>query len=226
MPYQLFLVKKNAQAMEKIMRLIYTILLFTLSFSFNTTRASEDFNLFEGYDTAVPVDSMIRLKTSDSCHFAMGSCFMQVKFRRRSDNSIPASLWEVDVSRPGDFCYFPNAKVVLWRPEVEEADLRIQHLASDEEAYSIPWEQGQDTMSWPFDTSPKAGTYLMGIHYPTNQVVFHQIPSEYSSIREIKDWMEQAEQGCLEQALMLNEEKYQQELLTLLKKPPKLVMNY
>lgn len=214
------------------MRLSCSILLFVLSFSLNTAIASDGFGIYEGYLTTATVHhgEMIRLNASPdygSCRFVINECFMQVKFRRRSDNSLPSSLWELDVSRPGDFCYINNAKVVLWRPDVgQEADLRIQHLATDEEAYSIPWEEGQNTMTWPFDTLPKAGTYLIGINFPSNQVVFHQIPSEYSSIREIKDWMGQAEQGCLEQASMLNEEKYQQELLTLLKKPPKFVMNY
>lgn len=208
------------------MRLSYTILLFALSFSFHTATASEGFGIFDG--TIVPVHHFeIANHRYDSCRFAINECFIQAKFRRRSDNTLPASLWEIDVSRPGDFCYLPNAKVVLWRPDIDEADLLIQYQATnDEEAYSIPWEEGQDTMTWPFDTSPKAGTYLMGINFPSNQIVFHQIPSEYSSIREIKNWMGQAEQGCSDQVSMLNEKKYEEELSTLLKKPAQVVMNY
>ncbi|MDM8568656.1 hypothetical protein QUF50_03920 [Thiotrichales bacterium HSG1] len=126
--------------------------------------------------------------------------FEMVRYRKRGDNDVPASLWEFDVSSPGDFCYNSVEKVVLWRPDAGKKgeELQMVKIESDQE-YSITWPVKRHTITWPSSVSLADGPYLIGIGNATNKISLHKIPADTSL--NLQEWM--LKQGCNQQVEIL-----------------------
>ncbi|MDM8566704.1 hypothetical protein QUF74_13760 [Candidatus Halobeggiatoa sp. HSG11] len=176
------------------MKLSYAAFLLTFSITgVSATQAHSD-NVIHSHIDSTAIQTNV-MHSDDLNGFEM------VRFRKRGENDVPASLWEFDVSGPSDFCYNPAKKIVLWRPEVGKKgeELQILKIISDQE-YSITWPTKRYTMAWPSSVSLDAGEYLVGIGNAINKVSLHKIPADETNVQK---WME--ERGCYQQVETLKE---------------------
>lgn len=134
-------------------------------------------------------------------------CFIKVRPRRRGEEetntSTPPSVWALDVTQSGDFCYRTLDKVMLWRPDASEAaQLSIKEAATQEELVNVPFRSDRNEKTWPDRIINQPGEYQMtlGNGEPTT-ITLHQIPTYEAD--EVT-WMRY--QGCTQQAERLQQE--------------------
>mgnify|MGYP003572453010 FL=1 len=128
--------------------------------------------------------------------------FMSVRYRKRGEDDAPPSVWSLDVSKGGHFCYLPSQEIKLWRPdESQTVTLVIEDPNTFEELATVRFRRNKDTKDWPNKVNLAPGKYMLKLGSASNKVTVHQVPTN-----EIDKaaWMEK--QGCTQQA-----EMYQQE---------------
>lgn len=169
-----------------IMRLSHTAFVLALGIS-GTVAASDTSNFITAQ--------------ANTTYTSQADGFEPVRFRKRGEEDVPASLWEFDVSNPNDFCYNSTDKVVLWRPDAGKKgdELQIVKIDSNQE-HSINWPIKRQTMVWPSSVSLAAGEYLIGIGNATNRINLHKIPADETDAQK---WME--DHGCIQQVETLKE---------------------
>jgi hypothetical protein len=166
-------------------------------------------------NSAVVADSVMDnayIQTQKPCLFKsvyqnQDSGFMPVRFRRRGEDDTPPSVWALDVSQGGHFCYLSQQEVILWRTDVSQtATLVIEDSITYKELATVRFRRNKDTKPWPKNKVELApGVYMMKIGSAYNKVIVHQVPTNQTNKAEIAAWM--TKQGCTEQA-----EMYQQKV--------------
>ncbi|MDM8560368.1 hypothetical protein, partial [Candidatus Parabeggiatoa sp. HSG14] len=130
--------------------------------------------------------------------------FIPAAFKRRGKNDTPPSVWELDVSQPGNFCYFvgEESKVSLWRSDASKTSLLFIQNGVDE--YKMSWRATRHTRVWPQKKIELiSGEYLIGIGDALNQVIIQQISKPADSSKEaVAQVLREA--GCTQQAEMLD----------------------
>jgi len=65
-------------------------------------------------------------------------------------NARPASIWQVDVAAPGDFCVASSQPVELWRRDTDAATVVITRMG-DASKRTLKWPAGDASLGWPAD---------------------------------------------------------------------------
>ncbi len=66
----------------------------------------------------------------------------------------PSSIWQIDVTKPGNWCVVDPATTVLWRPD--RTGTATGRLTADQggAAAALDWRSGNPLKLWPADTVP------------------------------------------------------------------------
>jgi len=75
---------------------------------------------------------------------------------RTGDVARNPSLWDIDVTQSGKLCVTDPAKLMLWRPEKDEA-LKLSIRSSDGKVQTLDWAAGKATVAWPRALPVNAG---------------------------------------------------------------------
>ncbi|HYI40394.1 MAG TPA: hypothetical protein VE053_08760 [Allosphingosinicella sp.] len=72
------------------------------------------------------------------------------RFSAMRGPEVPPSpgLWDVDVSKSGNFCLAGSDRIVLWRPAAE-AEATLQVLPSAGAGHPVAWPAGRRVQLWP-----------------------------------------------------------------------------
>jgi hypothetical protein len=176
------------------MRISHTVLSIALGLGLSATVTA---------DSIVHTDKPCGL-TGNYQSYADG--FMPVRFRRRGEDDVPPSVWVLNVSKGGHFCYLDSKleEVKLWRPDEslsQTATLVIEDPITFNELATVRFRRNKDTKEWPSKIDLVPGDYMLKIGNASNKVTVHQVPA---GEKDKAAWMEK--QGCTQQA-----EMYQQE---------------
>jgi len=68
----------------------------------------------------------------------------------------PRTIWEIDVSRSGNFCISPQRKVDLWRSD--PAAQAVLTITAGGKTRQLSWPAGAATLNWPDDLPLADGT--------------------------------------------------------------------
>ncbi|EDN70259.1 conserved hypothetical protein, secreted [Beggiatoa sp. PS] len=167
-----------------------------------------------GINSAVTADSVIddsylnqKPCIFNSVYQNRDSGFLPVRFRRRGEENELPSVWALDVSKGGHFCYLTQEQkqVVLWRPDMSQtATLVIEDSNTFNELATIRFRRNKDTQAWPSKVKLASDVvYMMKIGSAYNKVTVHQVPANEA---DKATWMEK--QGCTQQS-----EMYQQQVV-------------
>ncbi|EIJ42228.1 hypothetical protein BegalDRAFT_1332 [Beggiatoa alba B18LD] len=127
--------------------------------------------------------------------------------RKRSNTSLPPSLWSINVYEAGDFCYNKTEYVNLWRADTSEpVKITIQSQNNPQQEVILRWPTHQTTLTWPntqFPLSEDNLAYIIQVNDIGRLINIHRLPEQLNnaSATEQAKWMQQ--KGCARQAEML-----------------------
>jgi hypothetical protein len=126
-------------------------------------------------------------------------CFIKVRPRRRGEEETNGthSVWALNVTQSGDFCYRTLDKVTLWRPDASEsAQLSIKEANSQQELVAVPFRRKVNEQPWPYQIIDQAGTYQMRLSDGESVIITLKAIPSYET--DETAWMQN--NGCTQQA--------------------------
>jgi len=102
---------------------------------------------------------------------------------RAGDVAHNPSIWDVDVTQSGKICVSDPAKLMLWRPNKDEA-VKLNIRSSSGKAQTLDWAAGASTTSWPSALPISSGSEYQ-IEFPgadKSKVSFVKVPQQPSDI--------------------------------------------